>query len=370
MFTNNNQSKWGSANANGQSLIARSQVSISDKINQLINWYSDIATRKEDDYIMANLQLIMNLAENLEDSDDLMFIEKITDTFCDILKKQREVVCELEDDGCTYSESNLPYNMSYTPSLGYMPSNPAPNGEYYSDEQIKATFYSYMHERNKSDFTINDYILRVKNLWRSFYADYQAGELPIELADSTIEDDIDIENPLLNAYHYIEELNCYISMKMASQGENRNLANIRASLNKFGEAVQGDDYKKIKAARKENLKKDYSKYLFDGRTYGKSRLVLAVVEKYVKQHYNLNFADLEKAFPASLQGSLGVVKILDSVPEKYKGIGGVKRYFVKDNEIIRLPSGEKVTVSTQWGNNIIGFIDYVTSTLGYEIEKA
>ena len=357
----NNQPKWFGMSASAQPTENESKSSITKRIQDLIVWYNEISSRKEDDYIKANLQLINNLAENLESSEDLMFIEKITDTFCHILQKQREVVMALED------EANAGSNISRSDSVL---SNPPIDGEYLNDEQIKATFYSYMHERNKSDFTINDYILRVKNLWRGFYADYQAGELPIELADSIVEDDIDLEHPLLNAYHYLDELNCYISMKIACDEENRNLANIRASLNKFGEAVQGDDYKKIKAARKENLKKDYSKYLFDGRTYGKSRLVLAVVEKYVKQHYNLNFADLENAFPPHLQGSLGVVRILDSVPEKYKGIGGVKRYFVKDNEIIHLPSGEKVTVSTQWGNNVDRFIDHAMNKLDYKISKA
>ena len=67
-----------------------------EKIYELIEWYDENSTRKEDDYIKANLKLVIHLVENVEHSEDLMFIEKITDTFCDIIKKQREVIQVLE----------------------------------------------------------------------------------------------------------------------------------------------------------------------------------------------------------------------------------------------------------------------------------
>lgn len=112
--------------------------------------------------------------------------------------------------------------------------------------------------------------------------------------------------------------------------------------------------------------KDYSTYNFDGNTYGKGKLVLAVVKKFVEDKAPSSFSDLLKAFPRNLQGSMGVVAI--NVSDKDKGIGGVKRYFVDANETIPLSSGEEVFVCTQWGKeNIEKFINHVTTVLGYKI---
>jgi hypothetical protein len=132
--------------------------------------------------------------------------------------------------------------------------------------------------------------------------------------------------------------------------------------------MHGEEYKKVKVPREASQGKDFSKYLFEGMTYGKSRLVLAVVKKYVEDHHPATFEELEDAFPSSLQGSLGVVRRIEDVSDKYKGIGGVKRYFVDD--VIYLASGEQVIVCTQFGaTNTEKFVEHVTNELGYAIEK-
>lgn len=336
---------------------------LTQRIYELIEWYEQNFTKKEDDYIKANLQLIITLAKNVNNSDDIIFIERIIDTFCDIVRKQREIIQTIECQSQTQPVGNViaqnDFATSYIPTVS----------GFTNDEQIRAVLSAYMQKEGKSSFTANDYILRVQNLWRSFYSDYQAGELPSELAESVIEEEIKADAPLLNAYNYIEELNCYVSMKMAGSGGDRNFANTRAAFNTFSKALCGDNYEKAKSERKEPITKDFSKYMFNGRTYGKSRLVLAVVKQYVEDCHPTTFEKLELAFPGDLQGSLGVVKLIDSVSDKYKGIGGVKRYFVKEDEIIRLESGEIVLVCTQWGTNIDGFIKHITRVTGYRIEK-
>jgi len=96
-----------------------------------------------------------------------------------------------------------------------------------------------------------------------------------------------------------------------------------------------------------------------------------VVKKYVEDHSHLTFEELHVQFPDHLQGSLGVVRLFGDVPDKYKGIGGVKRYFVDEDkkEIINLSSGEKVVVCTQWSGNIEKFIGRAEE-LGYKVERA
>ena len=104
-----------------------------------------------------------------------------------------------------------------------------------------------------------------------------------------------------------------------------------------------------------------------------------VVEKYFAESemgedmsgefaHDANFDELEAAFPSSIQGSLGIVRRIGDVSDKYKGIGGVKRYFVGD--VIELASGEQVIVCTQFGaSNTEKFVEHAVKKLGYIIEK-
>ena len=334
------------------------------KICELIDWYEDNSTRKEDDFIKAKLKSIIHLAENVENSEDIMFIEEIVQTFGDIIRKQRTIIREMEEEA-----EFLPIGQNFG-QQSFMASYVPPIEGFSNDEQIKARFTAYMQQpgKEKSPFTINDYILRIQNLWRSFYSDYEAGELPSELAESVIKDEIKQDSPLLNAYNYIEELNCHLSMKIAGDSSNRNWLNVRAAFNIFGEAMHGEEYEKVKVVRDAAPAKDFSKYVFEGNTYGKSRLVLAVVKKYVEDHHPATFDELEAAFPSSIQGSLGIVRRIGDVSDKYKGIGGVKRYFVDD--VIELASGEQVIVCTQFGaTNTKDFVEHAVKKLGYIIEK-
>lgn len=118
-----------------------------------------------------------------------------------------------------------------------------------------------------------------------------------------------------------------------------------------------------------NTFKDYSTYIFEGKTCSKSRLVLAVVKQYVNDNPSVDYLKLKEAFPDALIGNKkGVVKLDSEVSDKDKGIGGNKRYFV--NEPILLSSNEKVLVCTQWGkDNIANFIDHVVNNLHYVITK-
>ena len=334
------------------------------KIYELIDWYEDNSTRKEDDFIKAKLKSIIHLAENVENSEDIMFIEEIVQTFGDIIRKQRTIIREMEEES-----EFLPIGQDYG-QQSFMTAYVAPVEGFANDEQIKAVFMAHMQKpgKEKSPFTINDYILRIQNLWRSFYSNYEVGELPSKLAESVIKDEIQQDSPLLNAYNYIEELNCYLSMKIAGDSS-RNWLNVRAALNIFGEAMHGEEYEKVKVAREAAPSKDFSKYLFDGNSYGKSRLVLAIVTKYVKDRRPVTYDELEDAFPSRLQGSLGVVRRIEDVSDKYKGKGGVKRYFVNESEIINLESGERVIVCTQWGkSNTEALINHIDK-YGYSITQ-
>jgi hypothetical protein len=113
--------------------------------------------------------------------------------------------------------------------------------------------------------------------------------------------------------------------------------------------------------------KDKTQYSFNGRTYGKGRLVLAVVEEYIKNHNNCTLAELQKVFPKELQKSYFVVDTLKKakniIQESNRHQG---RHFVKNP--IKLNTGEEVVVTTEWGiGNIDRFIAKARE-LGYHIE--
>lgn len=113
--------------------------------------------------------------------------------------------------------------------------------------------------------------------------------------------------------------------------------------------------------------KDFSKLFFNGQSYGKSRLVLAVVQQYVLDHPETSFQELELAFPKHLQGSIGVVNPYHEVLEKYHGKSDA-RHFIKEKDVVRLSEGD-VVVSTQWGvGNIVAFIQAAVLH-GYEVNS-
>jgi hypothetical protein len=111
--------------------------------------------------------------------------------------------------------------------------------------------------------------------------------------------------------------------------------------------------------------RDKTKYVIDGRTFLKNRLVLEVVNKYVHEHPGISFEGLQQVFFDKLQGSFGVVRKRNAI-EPQKQI----RYFFKTDDIIYLADGTAVVVSNQWGkDNIKSFIVFAKS-LGYEITEA
>lgn len=106
---------------------------------------------------------------------------------------------------------------------------------------------------------------------------------------------------------------------------------------------------------------DYSKYLFKGNKYGKSRLVQAVVKEYVTSK-RITFEELKKTFSDNIQGSIGVVQTVEYAENK-----DPNRYFMKSEEILLTSDNVKFVVSNQWGKgNIERFIE-VAINIGYEI---
>lgn len=111
--------------------------------------------------------------------------------------------------------------------------------------------------------------------------------------------------------------------------------------------------------------KDTTKYQFNGHTYGKGRLVLAVVQQYAVDNPNATYADTLAVFPKGLQGAIGVINPFAFVKDKYRG-KDKQRHFVGQSEIVHLSDGDAV-VSTEWGIGNIGNFIGAARALGYKV---
>ena len=110
--------------------------------------------------------------------------------------------------------------------------------------------------------------------------------------------------------------------------------------------------------------KDYTQYIFNGKEYGKNRLVLAVIKEYVKDK-NVTLDELQKIFDKKIQGGFGVIEEYINAEEIFKTTG-YKRHFLDD--VINLDNDQKIVVCSQWGKvNIVNFIDKAKE-LGFIIE--
>lgn len=113
--------------------------------------------------------------------------------------------------------------------------------------------------------------------------------------------------------------------------------------------------------------RDYSKYTFMGTSYGKGKLVLAVVKYYVSNASKpLSHSDLKIIFPDVLQGKSGVFTTLDEAKEIYSRTKH-KRHAIGASDTIKL-SDASIAVCNQWGvSNINKFLEKAKS-LGYTIK--
>ena len=125
---------------------------------------------------------------------------------------------------------------------------------------------------------------------------------------------------------------------------------------------QSDERKAVRQSQR-----DYTRYQFNGTTYNKNRLVLAVLEQHVEKTPDIAFSQLEDAFPKKLQGHYGCFETVAQAEAIYSR--GRKRHFLEPEELIELMD-ERIAICTQWGvGNLENFIAQARS-LGYEIEEA
>ncbi len=96
--------------------------------------------------------------------------------------------------------------------------------------------------------------------------------------------------------------------------------------------------------------KDYTKYIYNGKTLAKGRLVLEVIKVYVENNPNVKYVELQNQFPNALQGQETLATIEDALAKK------TIRNFIKPQDQIKLGDGTVIAVNNQWGDNFSKFL--------------
>jgi hypothetical protein len=106
--------------------------------------------------------------------------------------------------------------------------------------------------------------------------------------------------------------------------------------------------------------KDYSTYAFNGQSYGKGRLVLAVVKKCIEDNPDITYERLKTAFADDKQKVIATVADANGILRQT----GYKRHFL--DAPIQL-ADEEIVVSSEWGSGNIGGFIRIAESHGYSI---
>ncbi len=116
--------------------------------------------------------------------------------------------------------------------------------------------------------------------------------------------------------------------------------------------------------------RDNSKYRFrELHNLPKGRLVLALVRAYVEKKPNVSLSQLQEIFKSKdIQPRFGVVE--DVKKAKAFSKNNVDRFFLKNEDLIKLANGSKVAVCTQWTSESIAKILKLASPqpLGFRVK--
>ena len=216
-------------------------------IDELIRSLDGVLVREEDEIIKANLTLIKSLIPKIQNSQKRIYIEKIIDTFCEVVEMQRDLINESDyadaiaaGFGPVDTTAYIPVAQDSIDRLGEFEQEKAmhpflpPMGEFQSDEQVRKGFYNYLKyhtiketksgkQKPLSKYTIYDYCSRIRVLYEMFYKEWQEGKLEGNV--SLCEEIILPGKTFLNAYNIIETLRMYVEFKSVEIRENVYLGN-------------------------------------------------------------------------------------------------------------------------------------------------
>lgn len=113
--------------------------------------------------------------------------------------------------------------------------------------------------------------------------------------------------------------------------------------------------------------KDYTRYIFDGNSFNKRKLVLAVIRHWVDVNNPGSISDILQAFPQDIRS--GGLFISEQEAKEIYDRQGIYRHFLGDDEVLEFLDSTRYAISNQWGKGNIGKFIGQAKKLGYEIEE-
>lgn len=105
--------------------------------------------------------------------------------------------------------------------------------------------------------------------------------------------------------------------------------------------------------------RDYTRYQFNGATYNKKQLVLAVVTDWFGSHNPESPRDLFEAFPQEIRrGKRGLFETLKEAQRVRDEGDGTARHFMEAGEVFEFPGADTYALYNQWGvgSNLDNFL--------------
>lgn len=242
-------------------------------IDEVIKKMQANVSRYDESFAIANLELANKLCEICKDAEDLCYLDKIVQTFCEVLETQQEIIRDLkmEIDRLEMRDAQLAtvgMRSNYIPTLQSavvaekketeVPFELPEGGVFKNSNQVKEAFVAYLKKIRKngkplSETTVYDYSSRIKSLWVYFEKEWKSGILEGKV--QICEERLRQGETYLNVYNNLELLEKFIEYKgneikereakgrpfsseeLAQSPLNsyKNLRNSYASLRKFGE---------------------------------------------------------------------------------------------------------------------------------------
>lgn len=114
----------------------------------------------------------------------------------------------------------------------------------------------------------------------------------------------------------------------------------------------------------ETEERDRQSYTFEGNSYGKGKLVLAVVQSFCRQRGTVDQAALKRAFPDHLLRNYGIFKPL---ADAQRASEKRKRFFLDTEQIVHLSDGPVAVCNQFTRDNIQEFLQRAAQ-LGFKID--
>lgn len=103
--------------------------------------------------------------------------------------------------------------------------------------------------------------------------------------------------------------------------------------------------------------------------YNKRDVVLMAVTRYVMEHPDSTYEQIEMAFPKELQGSYGVVRPMSWIEDRAKlGSDAMNRFYTAPNDVLTSSDGIRFAVSKEWGHNFANLVERLKD-FGWEISE-